>query len=405
MKRIILLLALCLTTLTIGAGDYKTIKTGDGQVPDSVLGYISDSTDTARITKMDPTGYDSVTYTCTLSVPWLGDDSLADVSWTSPSQKMKLTLGAITATPTLIDTTAASGLGVVGCTVVYASTGERGIEYDCSDGADATLATALDGIKALWDAFDDLSDSIQCDDSGTYLKLISQESQVDFGGRWTMQLASSAGAPTDSIDTTSAAYITTDTMVTDSMGAILTSQTSADSAAYYVTADDSVTFYMIRSYPIVGTQFYLQTTGALAFHADTLDTTHTQAAGAGGAQSRFIEDDYIMVGQIDGYSTLQGWVWLGDALKPAAVDAGCMTNDDSARIWVYTSRDNRGKNLIDSGLCAVIPCSLDVEVPYTTGDTLLEQDLWIRIWRDDSCTQSTTPAAIYHPVKWHFKLK
>jgi len=168
-KRIGLLIALSLATLMIGAGEYKVLRTGDAGIPDTVIAVLSDSGDTARILKIQPKlAIDSQIYVCTLTIPHLKTDSIHDVTWTAPLQTMIFSLAGNTGNLTKLDTV---GIGVVGCTATLAG-GDLGMEYDLSTGADSTIATALDSICAIWNAVVGLDDSLDMEDSATYIKII-----------------------------------------------------------------------------------------------------------------------------------------------------------------------------------------------------------------------------------------
>ena len=384
MNRLMLLVLVGVAVLLLGAGEYKQLKTGDFSYPTTVTGNISDSGDTARIVKIEPkVALDSYEYVCTLTIPLLAADSIHDVSWTSPLQIMIWTLAGNTGDLLNADTV---GIGVVGCTATLAG-GDLGMEYDLGTGHDSTIATALDSICAIWNAVSGLDDSIDMEDSGSYIKMVSKFSELTYTAKWGIKMS------TDSTDTASQNPLS----IAVAIDSLVATANAADSGADYVTASDSTTYYMITS-DDKGLPFFLQ--AASGFHADTLDTTHTQL----NVVSRFIADDTVLVGASDGFSTLQGRVILRDGVTPEALSSGCLKNDDSARVWVYA---NRGGSfyLVDSGLCAAIPCTLDVEIPGVVGDTLLEHDLYVRFWRDDSCTANTTPDTYTQNIYWDFKLK
>lgn len=377
-KRIGLLIVLSLATLMLGAGEYKVLRTGDAGVPDTVIAVLSDSGDTARVLKIQPKlAIDSQLYICTLTIPHLGTDSIHDISWTSPLQSLIITPTHATAT--------------YSCSLAFAS--EDTLEFEIVlDGSDTTTALIVDSLVYFFNNTTNLKDSVVAHDSVTYCKLISKFSEITFDGRWELQFDVTS---TGDLDT--ASTVTTVAMVCDSLVATCN---AADSGADFVTAYDSTTFYIIQS-DDKGLPFFVQDAGALGFHADTLDTTHTQL----NVTSRMIGNDTVHVGNVAGFATLQGKIVLFDcAVTPENATTGCLGNDDSARIWLYTDRAGE-LFLVDSGLYASPPCTLNVEVPRVTGDTLLEHDLYIRYWWDDSCTDVTTADNAIYPIYWDIKLK
>lgn len=368
---------------------------GGGQVVDKTYSnlylHVDSSTgDVIQVLGLTPSyGIDSFLYACTVMTAAL-DSSYG--YFTSPSQKMIFTIGVVTATPTLIDTIT---IGPIGCTVVYASTGERGIEYDPSTGADATLAVALDGIKALWDAFDDLDDSISCEDSGTYLKLRSLESEIDFGGRWSMQLGSSAGAPTDSLDT--ASVITTDTIAVEGMAAAINLDATLAAAITASTSNDT----LILTSDDAGTPFTWIGADSTGDHTGDTNTIVVNVAG-----NSTIQDTFDLVQLIhDNYVYNQ--VYASFVLGASATEKQGYGLSDSGYLWLYTVF-NGVFHLLDSAVANSLPVTLTVRLPDSIDishgmDTLFKERLSL-VWRV-SDTASDTIMNVTHSIEANWILK
>ncbi len=383
-KRLIFLILVSLATLVVSGTYFEDPR---------VVTMNTDTTgDTARVIKFEPkVALDSYVYSCTLSIPTLAADSMDDISWTSPLQSMRLDFGVITATPTLIDTTVATGLGLVGCTAVFASANEVGMEYSTSTAANATLATAIDGFVTAWQAATALSDSITAEDSVTYVKLVSRYSELTFDGRWSMQLGSSAGAPTDSLDTVSS-VVPTIASVIDSL---VVTANAADSGANYVTASDSTTFYIIQS-DDQGLNFFVQ--AASGFHADTLDTTHTQL-NVTSYSGKTDTIDIVGLIQRDGnlYPEYSRFI-----LKPCTTTAAGLGLSDSGYLWLYTVFDDE-YFLIAADTCTDLPCTLRVAYDGPVADSLFKAYLALG-WRVADSSSDTVLPFLEYPIEVNYIL-
>ena len=342
--------------------------------------------DTAQVSKITPTlavmgfGYiDSMSYNADT-----GDH--VTLTWTSPMQAMILSIGPITATPTLIDTTI---LLTVGCTVVFAGADELGIEYDTETGADATLATAIDSIVDIFNKATNLKDSVLAQDSGTYIKLVSKIGEGTQEGPWTMQLS------TDSMDTAGCPDSVTIAMVCDSMVATINAD---DSASAHVTAHDSGTFYVTIS----------DDAGLLFYHTflNHADTHGTLAASQANVTSKSRYGDTIALDPLFLGDRNYAGVYGTFKISASASTAQGVGLSDSAYLFLAAWRTNAGSSeyfLLASDSCNALPCSLRIAHPVQAGsDTLLKRGLFF--YYELSDTASDTTDAIYLPLHLDYEL-
>ncbi len=356
-------------TLGVAGGGLVVDRTFDRlYVPVDSSGYTMSLT--------PPSAYDSFNYVCTLRTAEL--DS-AYIPWTSPLQSMIFTVGVITATPTLIDTAA---IGLIGCSTVFASAGEIGIEYDPSTGHNATLAAALDSIVDIWNNRVNLKDSIVAQDSNTYIKLVSKHSQQVFEGRWSMQLASAAGAPTDSLDT--AGVVTTVAMVCDSMTKAINDDATMSGE---VTASDSTTYLLIAtdapSLPFVwiGADTSMDNTGDTA--TVLIYTT--------------IQDTFDLV-QLVHDKMVYNQIYASFVLQASETEKRGYGLSDSGFLWLYTVF-NGVYHLLESSNRAALPCTLLVRLPDSAdiahGMDTLFKEMFSLAWRVADTTSDTTMNPIH----------
>ena len=330
--------------------------------------------DTAQVSKITPIlgvmgfGYiDSMSYNADT-----GDH--VTLTWTSPMQAMILSIGPITATPTLIDTTI---LLTVGCTVVFAGADELGIEYDTETGADATLATAIDSIVDIFNKRTNLKDSVLAQDSGTYIKLVSKIGEGAQEGPWTMQLS------TDSMDTAGCPDSVTLAMICDSMVATINAD---DSASAHVTAYDSSTFYITQAVD----------PGLLFYHTflNHADTHGTLAASQANVTSRSRHGDTILLAPLFvGESHNYAGIYATFKIDSAITQSQGIGLSDSAYLFLAAWRSNAGTSeyfLLDSDSCNALPCSLRAAHPMQNGsDTLLKRELHFYYELSDTASDTT----------------
>ena len=211
--RALFLLIFCFG-LVFGAGEYVPL------VGSSNLSFsITDDADTARIVTITPShAVDSFNYHCSLSFH-ADTGSWDTVSWTSSVQTMIIT-------PTVDVATTYS------CSVAFKEEPVTlGVEKDYASGV-ATVAALIDTLVALINGKAGLTDSVTAEDSVTYIKLVSNFSQVSFGDeRWTMIMVTAGGAGT--LDSAAHASLATVAMVCDTMVAMINASDSE--ASFRVT--------------------------------------------------------------------------------------------------------------------------------------------------------------------------
>jgi len=368
LKRLIFLVVMGLCVTVVG-----------GQLIDKTITVYFGPTDTTGDSAMAisfrvDNALDSHMYMDTFVTGASAADSTA-CSWTSPVHSMILRFGAITATPTLIDTTVATGLGLVGCTAVYNTTTELGMEYSTSTAADATLEKCVDGFIAAWDAVTILADSIDAQDSVTYVKLVSRFSEHNFGARWSVQLGSSAGAPTDSLDTTSSVDPTIAIVcegmvaaVNTAMSGVLTSVTDTNGSgvvdSFIVTSDDpglAFTVYFGDSISDNGDTLHGQlNVTSYSGHTDTIEERDFISLVSRAGNNLYPEIISIDLSAAD--DTLAGF---GDV--------------DSGYLWLYTVFDDEW-HLIACDTVDSLPVNLRAANAGPVADSLYKTKLAV-VWR------------------------
>jgi hypothetical protein len=307
-----------------------------------------------------------------------------------PVQIMIFTLAGNTGDATKLDTV---GIGTVRCSVAFAAE-TLGVDYDLSTGADSTIATAYDSIVDIFNSKAALTDSVDAQDSGTYIKFVSLFGEEKFTKRWSMRLSS------DSTDTAAHATQLSKNAICDSLVALINGD---DSAAVYLTAavatDTSTTFTLTSNDPGVPIH-NVSVTGS-----DTMASAVTQE-------------------NVTSWSSLQCTLALEEPAGMAGnewggisgrflVESTTTTNSqgiglkDSVYIQLWARKYLGGTavwDVIDADSCADSPCSLWVHHIDAAGtDTLLKEDVFLYIRIAD--TSSDTSATLYYPVLKDYDLQ
>ena len=363
--RVLFLLIFCFG-LAFGVGEYIPIQ-GSRNLSFS----ITDDADTARIVTITPShAVDSFNYHCSLSFQ-ADTGSWDTVSWTSSVQTMIIT-------PTVDVATTYS------CSVAFKEEPATiGVEKDYSAGV-ATVAALIDTLVDLINGKAGLTDSVTAEDSVTYIKLVSNFSQVSFGDeRWTMIMVTAGGAGT--LDSAAHTSLATVAMVCDSMVAAIN---ASDSEAYF-TAYDSTTNYIVQS-----------DKKGLTFHIAPTDTVQDDdtATTQENVVSISTDSGTVYLSLTRGYKHIDGRL----ILRSSSSGYGGLGNADSAIVKIYTSGPT-GRFILDSSVCPQVPCTCDVMIHYAVGDTLLRRQLEFYWYIND--TVSDTDLTVYYPAWWDLQLK
>ena len=372
-RRVSFLIVLCLgLVLVVGAeGEFLNI------VGSTNLSFsITDAGDTAQITKYTPTAFDSFTYSDSFSYE---PDTTAHqtISWTSPVQTMIIT-------PTVDVATTYS------CSVDFVTGATVGVEKDYASGV-ATLAAFIDTLVDMINLKAVLTDSVTAEDSATYIKLVSNFSGGQFGGRWSMVMVTAGG--TGTLD--SAAHVSQATvpMICDTMVAKINADAGLDS---FVTASDSATYYMVTA-DKKGILFFGAVFGGTGatLTADSLqDTVHTQA----NVTSISSDSGTVSLDAVRGFKHLDGRIVLSASYSGYAG----LGNEDSAIVTIYTTGPH-GRFILAVDTCASPPCTCNVMLHSNVGDTLLRRQIEFHWYIDD--TVSDTTLTVYFPAWWDLQLK
>lgn len=232
-----------------------------------------------------------------------------------------------------------------------------------------TLANVCDTLTKLINAETNLTDSITAQDSGTYVKLISNFGSDKFGGRWTHVCTDST------LDTAIHAGVNTTAMTCDSMAAKVNAE---DTLSKYSTgANSGDTGWTVTS-DDRGLDIKL-------FLADTAtDTTRTQAnvTSVSAITDTFSLAKFLIPLVGEGF---RGSGLYGDIiLQPASDTVWGFGASDSGYLWLLTGR------IVDTGIVYVVlakdsanslPCTLHVaKIHAAANDTIFHNFLGLA-WR------------------------
>lgn len=326
---------------------------------------ITDEADTASSIMFIPsTGLDSFLYHDSIRFP--SDTTLWDtLSWTSPPQQMKITVGWDTA----ITYVCSLDLG----TNIY------GFEYDPSGLDDTTVALIIDNLVDSFNNVAGMKDTVLAEDSVSYIKLVSEIAQIQLEGdaRWTAKVG-------DSLDT-AAIWVTSVADVCDSMPVYIN---GLDSARFWSATDNDT------SYTITGNK---NNAGIFIFAVYT-DTAQDTVYMADSVSSWSTDSGTVSLDNVRGFKHIDGRIIIG--VSPS--DWAGLGNDDSAIVTLY-SVGPTGRYIITVDTCAQVPCTCDVMLHSNVGDTTLRRQIEFHWYVDDSVTDITM--TIYHPTWWDLQLK
>ena len=262
-----------------------------------------------------------------------------------------------------------------------------GVEKDYASGV-ATVAALIDTLVALINGKAGLTDSVTAEDSVTYIKLVSNFSQVSLGDeRWTMIMVVAGGAGT--LDSAAHVSLPTVAMVCDSMVAAIN---ASDSGAYF-TAADATTNYTVTS-----------DKKGLTFHIAPTDTVQDDdsATTQENVMSWSSDSATVKVCKTAGFLHVDGFFILE---PPSPGQHGGLDSADSAILTLYTTKA-LGRKAIARDTCASPPCTLDFIIPYVNiagSDSVLYHDLEIHLWVSDSTSDTTQ--TVEFPLRYEIYLK
>lgn len=364
-RKLVLLIALGLVVLLMGAGEYLHLSEKK-----QVSFALTDAGDTALSVMFIPsTGLDSFLYHDSIRFP--SDTSLYDtVSWVSPSQKMQITIALDGVVPdTSITYSCSLDLG----------TNITGFEYDPSGLDDTTVALLIDNLVDSLNNVTTIKDTILAQDSVTYIKIISKIAQIGLEGdaRWTMKVG-------DSLDTVST-WVTTIANVCSAMTALVN---GLDSARFWDAVDNDT------SYTITGNK----NNDGIHIFAVYTDTAQDTVYLADSVSSRSSDSGTVGISNVYGFRTLVGKIILDPEMS---VYAG-LGNDDSGIVQLYTVEGNE-RTILQADTFATLPGTTRVRISEAVGDTVLLNRIEVWWYVDDSC--SDTVLTIQYPLVWNLRFK
>jgi hypothetical protein len=379
-----LLLFTLLIPLTIyAAGEFMYIGSGtQGIEGNTITLSVVDTGDTAKVYRISQfTGRDSFDYIDTIYVTLdtAGADSSENtVTWLSPLQVSRITLQTLDGRPNAIDTTI-----VYSCSL-DAGTNKYGFAWSAPEtGDDTLLSTAIAVLVDSINNTDGIKDTVTAEDSSTYVKLISLFAMDNLEGaaRWTLDLGDSL--------TEGQRDSTNIEMVCDSMVALLNTDSASGGFSEYVTAANLTdTAYTITADK--KGRFLKVSIGDTA-----QDTTQQQDT----VSSVSTKTDTIGLGVTGGFRTLTGRI----IMRPGRSGKAGFGLSDTASIWLETYSETGLINILDSVHAGQAPCTLDVVINRTRGDTLLYPYLRIRAYVEDSTTDTTVD--VVYPIWFDLTLK
>jgi hypothetical protein len=303
-----------------------------------------------------------------------------------PVQTMIFTLAGNTGDLTKLDTV---GIGVVRCSVAFAAE-TLGVDYDLSTGADSTIATAYDSIVDIFNSKAALTDSVDAQDSATYIKFVSLFGEEKFTKRWSMRLSS------DSTDT--AAHVTqlSKNAICDSLVALINGD---DSAAAYLTAavatDTSTTFTLTSNDPGVPIHS-VSVTGS-----DTMASAVTQENVT--SWSRKLDTIALTPAIVTdpigpNYRGFDGFFKV--VASPTTTQG--IGSSDSVYLQLWSAKEKGGATeytVLAGDTCNACPCSLEYTLPPDTARAAITLGEKLFIWVQIADSASDTTCSILYPFR------
>lgn len=334
---------------------------------------INDRNDTAQISTIHTlTIVDSFDYIDTFSYQY-DTGAHQTIKWTSAVQQMIIT-------PT-VDTASAYA-----CSVGFA-TDTLGIVFDASLTA-PVLDSLIDSLVAQLNAVVGLTDSIDFQDSVTYIKVVSLFGQRKFTARWKCEFGITGGAGT--IDTASHASLITMPMVVDSLVAAINADAGLDS--FMTAANSGDTGYTITS-DDKGVLFYATTVN----HADTGGTLAATQANI--TSLSFVTDTFKLQQTVyyDRASLKSMYaVFILNASLDSLQGVGL---SDSGYLWLYSAFSTNNSTieylLLDSALNNSLPCTLRYSLSSDSAfsDTIIREALYLGYRISDTASDTN----LYNP--------
>lgn len=353
---------------------------------DNLTVSITTAGDTAQVTtRMPVVAVDSFIYIDTFSYH---ADTTAHktISWLSPLQVARIT-------PTAVDSST-----VYSCSVAFQAQ-TLGFDLDPGD-AYVTVAKLCDTITYLFDNTTNLKDSVDAQDSTTYVKIVSKFGEVTLTGNWAVHYGVTGG--TGTLDTTAngGSTVTTKAMVCDSMVAKINASANLDSfLTAAVTATDST--FTITS-DDAGVLFWDSSLN----DPDTYSTvTRTQAnVTSWSSSSDTIEIDPAIVA-----SNGVNWTGINSFFKIAASadTTWGIGAKDSVKLRLLSKRLKGAAweiTVLAEDSCAACPCSLEYVLPPDTARAAITigENLFFYWLIKDSASDTTKD--ILYPVNLDYVL-
>ena len=121
----------------------------------------------------------------------------------------------------------------------------------------------------------------------------------------------------------------------------------------------------------------------------TADTLRTGETGFDGDST--VDSINYYLGPTYGYKSLKAQIIVSAAGSDYGTGSGNSFEDDSGKIWIYSNFEGQ-VTLIDSAVKADLPCSLYTWLADDVGDTVLGEDIFVKVWVYDSTHDTLTTA-------------
>lgn len=355
---------------------------------DNVTVSITTAGDTAEVTtRMPVVAVDSFVYIDTFSYH---ADTTAHktITWLSPLQVARIT-------PTAIDSST-----VYSCSVAFQAQ-TLGFDLDPGD-AYVTAAKICDTITYLFDNTTNLKDSIDAQDSTTYVKIVSKFSEKTFTGNWAVHYGVTGGTGTLDTGANGGGTVTTKAMICDSMVAKINANTGLDSFLTAVVTATDTTFTITSD--DAGVLFWDSSLNP----ADTYSTvTRTQAnVTSWSSSSDTVELDPAIIA-----ASGINWNWTGiNSFFKIAASADTtwgIGKKDSVKLRLLSKRLKGAAweiTVLAQDSCAACPCSLEYVLPPDTARAAITigENLFLYWLVKDSASDTTKD--ILYPINLDYIL-
>jgi hypothetical protein len=277
---------------------------------------------------------------------------------------------------------------------------DDGVLLQTYSASNATVAMICDTLVAKHNALTTTKDSVLATDFGTYFtlstKVGNQDNTDNLPGGWSVTCwgEDATGENADSaFDTATTTAATIPSVINGIVAAINATVTVKDTVEASSDGDTAINV-IARRY-----KKFTMTVDDRFIMDDTIDD----------AASFSTTTDSFPIAKLTTATTLQGRLIVSDLFFAAIAGNIGYTESkltglaDTAIVWMKTSGPI-GSWVIDSQICASLPCTLDVTIGDQDGDSLLSEVLWFKWYVGDSISD-TNGVTVAVPIEYDILLK